>query len=78
MSIHVGTLDALIRTQNSAMGNPRWVLIVGGHRYVTQSDAQVGHEITQQWLGKVVSITCDEKGRVTHVQVLPGQAAEGR
>lgn len=59
------TITKLRRERNSANGNPRWRVFTPGGVYLTSTDSQVGHLISEEIVGEQVSLTLDRNGCIT-------------
>jgi hypothetical protein len=68
----VATITKLVRRQNTASGNPMWMVTLDdGFNYLTARDADVGFGISNSVYQDVPLIVTIEQGRITHVEVAP-------
>ncbi|USH45081.1 hypothetical protein SEA_CAMERICO_85 [Gordonia phage Camerico] len=68
------TITRMTRLQNTASGNPRWVLYTPGGSYRTEPEAQVGSLISEAMIGKEVMLYFNASSRVQKIDDLEAPA----
>lgn len=61
------TLTGLTRRDNTASGNPRFMVHTSKGSYPTADDSQVNHALSEAMVGKTVNVQLDERDKVRRV-----------
>lgn len=61
-------ITSLRRRQNTASGNPRWMVTTDSGSWATSPDATVAHELGPEWVGRNVVLVRDQLDEITSVR----------
>lgn len=66
---HIATVESVSRLNNSAMGNPAWMIhFTDGTSARTSANVSFSYELTEHnYNGKTVDVHTTKAGRITHL-----------